>query len=144
MANRYRELLRDARGQLERALIPDAQLEAEYLLAHACLCSRQQLRLGHLSQAHGSPTKPEELCFLELLALRTRRRVPLAQLLQVAGILGLHHAVFDVRHLPHAARLVILEGADNAGFVADSQRFQTAAAEAEAPAEEAADAEKAE
>ncbi|MDX9719403.1 MAG: peptide chain release factor N(5)-glutamine methyltransferase [Myxococcota bacterium] len=89
MANRYRELLRDARGQLERALIPDAQLEAEYLLAHACLCSRQQLRLGHLSQAHGSPTKPQELCFLELLALRTRRRVPLAQLLQSWDFYGL-------------------------------------------------------
>ena len=69
----------------------------------------------------GNLTVQESVCS----RFKERRLISFADLLDVAGIIRLHHTVVQVRNLISTAGFVVLNRANNADFIAHTQDFHT-------------------
>ncbi len=102
----YRELYQWAKGRLEEAGIPEAELDARLLLEHVCGISRNDLLV------HGDkPVKARDQERYERLIARRRERIPLQQLTGVQEFMGLEYEINEHVLIPRQDTEILVEEA---------------------------------
>ncbi len=102
----YRELYQWAKGRLEEAGIPEAELDARLLMEHVCGISRNDLLV------HGDkPVKARDQERYERLIARRRERIPLQQLTGVQEFMGLEYEINEHVLIPRQDTEILVEEA---------------------------------